>query len=226
MINRIRTLSNWLIFRIGNKLLKENTKYLTGTLVDLGCGEKPNEAFLLKHVDKYIGVDWSNSLHNIKADVISDLNKKIDIDDQYADSVMSFSVMEHLCEPQQFLNETFRILKPDGYFVLQVPFQWWIHEGPYDYFRYTPYGLQYMLEKAGFEIIKISPTGGFFTTLVTKINYFTIRMFKLPKFLWFIWLLFLVPFWTIGQLFAPLLDKLFDKDFNLETSGFWVVAKK
>jgi len=62
--------------------------------------------------------------------------------------------------------------------------------------------------------------------IALKINYFTIRMFKLPKWLWIIWLYCLVPFWTISQLLAPLLDKIFDRDYNLETSGFWVVAKK
>ena len=35
----------------------------------------------------------------------------------------------------------------------------------------------------------------------------------------------LVPIWFTGQLLAPLLDKL-DSDWSLETSGFWVVAKK
>lgn len=227
MIKRIRKLSNWLIFKFGKEFLNKYNCYYKGDLVDLGCGEQPHREFFLNYADNYIGVDWTNSLHNnTKADIISDLNKKIELKDNSIDTAVSLSVMEHLCEPQQFLDETFRILKPNGYFILQVPFQWWIHEGPYDYFRYTPYGLKYMLKKAGFEIVELSPTGGFFTSMVTKLNYFTIRMFKLPKFLWVLWLISLIPFWTLGQLSAPLLDKLFDKDYNFETSGFWVVAKK
>jgi len=226
MINKIRKLSDWQISRMGKKFLEKNSFYYKGVLVDLGCGEKPYENFFLTYADKYIGIDWSNTRHELKADIISNLNEKINLKDKYADTIVSLAVMEHLCEPQQFLDESYRILKPGGHFILQVPFQWWIHEGPYDYFRYTSYGLEYMLRKSGFEIINISPNGGFFTTIVLKINYFTIRMFKLPKYLWIAWLIILVPFWTIGQVIAPLMDKLFDKDYNLETLGFSVVAKK
>jgi len=226
MIKKIRKLSDWLAYKIGNQYLKKYSIYYKGILVDLGCGEKPLENFFLHYADKYIGVDWSNTIHDFKADILSNLNEKIDIENEYADTVVSLSVMEHLCEPQIFLNETYRILKPNGYFILQVPFQWWIHEAPYDFFRYTPYSLKYMLEKSGFKNIKIEPQGGFFTTIVLKFNYFSIRMLNLPKPLWILWLIALIPIWTIGQIIAPLLDRLLDRDFNLETSGFFVVANK
>jgi len=222
----ITNYSNWLVRKIGKEFLNKYSLYYKGVLVDLGCGEAKNKDFFLRYVDKYIGVDWNNSLHNIEADIISNLNKKIELEDEIADTIVSISVMEHLKEPQNFLKESYRILKKDGYMILQVPWQWWIHESPYDYFRYTPYALKYMFEKAGFEIVEISPAGGFFSMMALKINYFTIRMFKLPKYLWKIWLFSLIPFWTINQLIAPILDKIFDRDYNLETSGFWVVAKK
>lgn len=44
-----------------------------------------------------------------KADIISDLNKKIEIENDFADTIISISVMEHLCEPQTFLNESYRM---------------------------------------------------------------------------------------------------------------------
>jgi SAM-dependent methyltransferase len=198
-------------------------------MVDLGCGEAPYKEFFLQYVDKYIGVDWTNSYHDIKADVISDLNDKIALPNEFADVVISISVMEHLHNPEGFLNESYRILKDGGVFILQVPFQWWVHEEPYDYFRYTPYGLNYLLEKAGFREIDIYPTGGFFTMWLLKLNYFLARLLrnryttklKLDNILYYL----LAPIFVFNQLIAILLDQL-DRKKYLESAGYWVVAKK
>jgi len=67
-------------------------------LVDLGCGTAPHKDFFLQYADQYIGVDWTNTLHDSKADVISNLNEKVELPDNYADTIISLSVMEHLCE--------------------------------------------------------------------------------------------------------------------------------
>jgi len=216
---------NWIIYDIGDRFLEKYSKHLKGHLIDLGCGEAPFKKYFLQYVDKYTGVDWSNSFHNSGADVVSDLNIGINLEDEVADSVISLSVMEHLCEPQVFLNESYRILKGGGEMVLQVPWQWWIHEAPHDYFRYTPYALKYMFEKAGFEDIQIEAQNGFFTTWIVKANYFSARFIRGPKPLRWIIKGVLLPFWTIGQLLAPYLDRL-DKNWNAETQGYFVVARK
>jgi len=220
-----RGFHNWLIYDIGDKFLEKYSKYIRGHLVDLGCGEAPYKEYFLQFADKYTGVDWPNTFHNLKADVISDLNKKIELPDSIADTVISLSVMEHLCEPQIFLNEAYRILKPLGVIILQVPWQWWVHEAPYDYFRFTPYGLKYMFEKAGFVDIKVEATTGFFTMWILKINYFSLRFIKGPKPLRWLIKSILIPYWTIGQVLAPYLDKL-DKNWSLETAGYFVIARK
>ncbi|URA10847.1 class I SAM-dependent methyltransferase [Thermospira aquatica] len=215
---------NWLVYNIGDKFLEKYSKLYKGILVDLGCGEAPYKAYFLQYADKYIGVDWSKTLHNSAADIESDLNKKINLPDEYADTIISLSVMEHLCEPQVFLNESYRILKKGEYMVLQVPWQWWIHEAPYDYFRYTPYGLRYLFEKAGFKILSIEPTGVFFTTLFLKFNYFTLRFTRI-RFIGVFLKLLLIPIWTLLQVVAPLMDKL-DRQPILEAPGYFVVARK
>jgi len=153
------------------------------------------------------------------------LNKPLPIDSEIADTVISFQVMEHLCEPQNMLSEANRILKKNGKIILTVPFQWWVHEAPYDYYRYTIYGLQYMFEKAGFKNINITPASGFFSMWVLKINYFSARFIKGPQFIRVFIRMVMVPIWYLGQLLAPILDKL-DKNPNLETVGYTVVAKK
>ncbi len=109
-----KDLVNWLVYEISDRFLIKYSKYIKGHLVDLGCGEAPYKEYFLQFATKYTGVDWSNTLHNSKADVVSNLNEKIELPDELADTVISLSVMEHLCEPQVFLNEAFRILKRGG----------------------------------------------------------------------------------------------------------------
>lgn len=216
---------NWLIYDIGDKFLEKYSRYYRGHLVDLGCGEAPFKDYFLQFAQSYTGVDWTKTLHNSKADVVSDLNIKIELVDGLADSIITLSVMEHLCEPQVFLNESYRILKYQGVMILQVPWQWWIHEAPHDYFRYTPYGLKYMFEKAGFVDIEVEAQNGFFTTWIVKMNYFSARFVRGPKFLKLVIRAILVPFWTLGQILAPYLDKL-DRNWAAETQGYFVLARK
>lgn len=216
---------NWLLYEISDRFLEKYSPHFRGALYDLGCGEKSHESFFLRHADRYIGVDWAGTLHSLKADVIADLNKPLPIENNAADSVVSLSVLEHLCEPQTMLNEAWRILKPGGAIVLQVPWQWWIHEAPYDYYRYTPYGLRYMLEKAGFQEIVIEPQCGFFTTWIVKFNYFSSRYVLGPNPVRWIIRAVLSIFWYTGQKLAPYLDKL-DRQWELESQGYYVLAKK
>ncbi len=216
---------NWIIYDIGDEFLEKYSKHLKGHLIDLGCGEAPFKKYFLQFVDSYTGVDWSNTFHNSGADIVSDLNVGINLKNEVADSIISLSVMEHLCEPQVFLNESYRILKGGGKMVLQVPWQWWIHEAPHDYFRYTPYGLKYMFKKAGFEDIEIEAQSGFFTTWIVKMNYFSVRFIRGPRLIQWLIKAFLLPFWTLGQLLAPYLDRL-DSNWNAETQGYFVVARK
>jgi ubiquinone/menaquinone biosynthesis C-methylase UbiE len=219
--------NNWLVLKINNSITEKlcTSSIIKGTVYDLGCGERPYEVDILKVADKYIGVDWGETLHTLKADIVSDLNKQLPIDSEVADTVTSFQVMEHLCEPQTMLNEAYRILKRNGTIVLTVPFQWWVHEAPYDYFRYTPYGLRYMLEKAGFRDIHITPNTGFFVMWVLKMNYFSSRFIRGPRPIRWLIKAVLIPIWFISQVLAPYLDKL-DRNPEWEAAGYTAIAKK
>jgi len=220
-----RKLHNWLAYDISDRFLEKYSHLYKGVLYDLGCGESPYKSFFLDYAKQYIGVDWARCIHNTQADIAADLNKPLPIDSEVADTVISLAVLEHLCEPQIMLNEAFRILKPEGRIILQVPWQWWIHEVPHDYFRYTPYGLKYMFEKAGFQEVEVTPRSGFFTMIVMKLNYFSARFIRGPRLLRVIIKMGLIPFWYVGQKIAPILDKL-DKNWAAETSGYYVTARK
>jgi SAM-dependent methyltransferase len=212
---------NWLIKKINNRNVIRHQALYKGVLYDLGCGTRPYEDFIGRYTEQYIGVDWQNTLHEQRMDVVADLNQPLPIPDAVADTVVCFQTLEHLCEPQLLLKEAWRIMKPDAQIMVTVPFMWHVHEPPYDFFRYTQYGLEHLMKKAGFREIKVVPDSGFWTMIALKINYQTYRYGdKLGG-----WVrLLLAPFWLINQLLLPLLDKL-DKN-QRETVSYCVTAKR
>lgn len=216
---------NWLLYNISDRSLMEHIPLYKGRLYDLGCGEAPFRDFFLQYADQYIGIDRFPGTELNKVDIIADLNKKLPVESGVADTVVSISVMEHLSEPQMMLNEACRILKSGGAIILQVPWQWGIHEAPNDYFRYTPYALRYLFDKAGFSNIHVKPQSGFFTVWIIKLNYFSLRLIRGPQIIQLLIKGVLQPFWYIGQLLAPHLDKL-DKNWDIETQGYYVTARK
>lgn len=210
---------NWLIHKINNRLIVEYKDLFLGRVADLGCGESPYKEDLLETASEYVGVDWENSAHDqSNVDVFADLCEPLPFHDGYADTVVSFQVMEHLAKPGNFLAECSRILRYGGTFFLTVPFMWHVHEAPHDYFRYTRFGLHYLLEQHGFCEISIKETSGFWQMMVLKFNYHTVRFARGPL------RLFWIPVWWFGQAIAPHLDRL--DPHPEETASYAVVARK
>lgn len=100
-----RRAHNWLIYDIGDHFLLKFSSNFKGVLYGLGVGESPYRDFFLQYADQYIAVDWAGSYHDTKADIAADLNKPLPIETVVADTEVSLSVLEHLCEPQTMLNE-------------------------------------------------------------------------------------------------------------------------
>lgn len=216
---------NWLALKINNEQIKCRLGAMTGVVFDLGCGNRPYEEDILRLADRYVGVDWGNTLHGLRADVVADLNRPLPIEDAVADTVVSFQVLEHLSEPCSMLREAFRILKPGGKIVLSAPFQWHIHEAPYDFFRFTRFGLEHLLSKAGFANIGVDAVSGFWSMWFLKINYQLVRLIKGPKALQWLIRAALIPFWWLDQHLAILLDLAWP-DSEAETAGYFVTARK
>jgi len=215
---------NWLSFKLNNDNVKKHLNDITGVVYDLGCGIRPYEKDILAAADKYIGVDWNKSFHGMHADIEADLNQPLPIENNVADVVISFQVLEHLCEPQAMITEAFRILKPEGLIFISVPFQWWIHEAPHDYYRFTCYGLKYLFTKAGFVDIAVKETSGFWTMWLLKLNYQTCKLIRGPKAVRWMVRTFLWPLWMINQIIAPVIDLIWSAP--QETAGYTVTARK
>ncbi len=133
--------------------VSELIENLNGKLLDIGCGTKPYQD--LCKVDDYIGLeidDEGNRNHNY-ADVFYD-GKIIPFENNTFDSILSNQVFEHVFNPNDFLKEVNRVTKMGGVFLMTVPFVWDEHEQPYDYARYSSFGLRHILSENGFEVIE------------------------------------------------------------------------
>lgn len=215
---------NWLIKRAVNDKVRQVLPELTGRVLDLGCGVRPFEQDILCHASEYIGVDWSNCLHGRRADIEADLNQPLPIEDNFADHIVCFEVLEHLREPKLMLTEAYRILKPQGSMVLSVPFQWWVHEAPWDFYRYTRFGLIYLFESAGFTNVSVAPTTGFWSMWLLKLNYQLCRLVRGPRIVQILTRSLLVPVWWVNQQIACVLDRFWPEEN--ETAGYFVTAVK
>lgn len=164
---------NWLVMSIfSEKFWELSDKYIKGgRLLDIGCGTKPFKEFFSTRVDEHIGFDHSGCMHNKdNIDVFGDVYNMPFGDGEF-DAAISNAVLEHLEEPQQAINETYRVLKKDGVAMFSCPLIWHLHEKPRDFFRFTEYGLKYMFEKAGFETLEIIPLSGFWVTFGQLLTY-------------------------------------------------------
>jgi len=141
------------------KKIKKNSHFLKGLLLDIGCGRKPYKKILTR-VEKYIGIEVPDSYSkNEKIDIYADA-LELPFKNNVFDCVLSTQVLEHISEPNVFFKEAYRVLKSGGVLLLTTSQVWPLHEEPYDYFRYTEYGLENLAEENNFEIIKIEKTTG------------------------------------------------------------------
>ena len=62
------------------------------------------------------------------------------------------------------LDEMHRVLKPVGRLFLSTPFILPIHDAPYDFYRYTQFGLAHLCR--GFQHVKIRPRNDYLASVV------------------------------------------------------------
>lgn len=77
-----------------------------------------------------------------------------DFGDEKFDVVVLAEVLEHLYAPHLGIDNIYKILNKNGKLILTTPFILPIHDAPYDYYRFTKYGLQYLLRSFSSLIIK------------------------------------------------------------------------
>jgi SAM-dependent methyltransferase len=126
-------------------------KEIQGKTLDVGCGQKPYASLFPS--SEYIGLEIDtpeNRSHKL-ADVFYD-GSVFPFADAEFDSVVINEVFEHVFDPDAFLSEVRRVIKPGGALLMTVPFVWDEHEPPRDFARYSSFGISAILRKHGFRV--------------------------------------------------------------------------
>jgi len=216
-----KEIKNILINRIHDRLLTNvASKYFSGRLIDIGCGTKPYEVLFEPFVSEHVGLDHQKTLHDKSNIDRFGTAYNIPAEDGEFDCALCSAVLEHLEEPELAIKECYRILKVGGIAIYTVPFIWHLHEEPRDFYRFSKYGLKYLFEKVGFEIIQIKAFSGFWVTVGQLFVYYIYRFNRGP--------IRSIPFIPAIGLAVQGICYLFDKIDKAEqwTWMYMVVARK
>jgi SAM-dependent methyltransferase len=154
---------------------------MSGQLLDVGCGNKPYRN-LFVNVDCYIGLEFDTPESRAAnyAEFFYD-GHHFPFNDASYDVVLCNQVLEHVFNPEEFLNEIFRILKPDGKLLLSVPFVWDEHLQPLDYARYSSFGLRSLLERHGFGVVELRKMNADARVVFQLINVYLYKILLTPN---------------------------------------------
>jgi SAM-dependent methyltransferase len=131
-------------------------------ILDAGAGESRHRFFFSR--GQYIALDaasgdaaWDYS----KLDLVGDL-ESIPLRTAAIDQVLCMVVLEHTRRPALVLSEIARVLRDGGRLWMVVPFLWEEHQSPHDYFRFTRFGLEQLMDGLPLDLELLEPMGGFF----------------------------------------------------------------
>ena len=186
-------------------------------VLDAGAGEGQYSDRFTRQ--RYTGVDlgvgdvaWNYA----RLDAIADLLALPFLDNTFG-AALNVVTLEHVKEPALVIEELYRVLRPGGRLLIIVPHEWEQHQTPHDYFRYTRYGMRYLLERAGFGAIVIEPVGGYFRLMSRRLLN-GLQFFPAPV------MVLVASVVAPLALVAPLFDRL-DREKNF-TLGFVCRAEK
>jgi SAM-dependent methyltransferase len=119
-----------------------------GRVLDYGCADQPYRGFFPGSVD-YVGADLPGNPH---ASVEIGADGTVPAADASFDAILSTQVLEHVEDPEVYLSECRRLLKPGGRLLLSTHGIMVYHPDPVDYWRWTGAGLRRAVESAGLRI--------------------------------------------------------------------------
>jgi SAM-dependent methyltransferase len=198
-----------------------------GALVlDAGAGECQYD-YLFAHT-RYVAVDFAQGdaeWDYSRLDAIAQLTE-LPFPDHVFDAVVCTQVLEHVPEPKAVLKEIARVMRPGGNLLFTVPLTGEEHQQPYDFYRYTSFGLQYLFGEAGLDILEMRRLGGMFWFLAIVLPRINPMLFtRTAKILLF-------PVYLLSKLVLGLIVPLlffrwdrYDRDKDLALN-FGVIARK
>ena len=169
----------WLSIRAQCAGMAHAAQSARGLLVDIGCGNTPFEDLFRERIERYVGMDYPATARLVGASraQVHATARHLPLADASVETLLLTEVLEHLREPGPVLEELSRVLKPGGVLIVSAPMIYNVHGAPHDFFRFTPDGLRYVLERAGFQIVKLWPQGYAGTMLGLMTNNFLTVVF-------------------------------------------------
>jgi SAM-dependent methyltransferase len=173
-----------------SKIVDPVVLIIGGGTVGAGC-----EEFIEKYRHSIISFDVYNS-HNV--DFVADAHS-IPLIDNSVDLIIIQAVLEHVFNPVDVVAECYRVLKADGFVYAETPFLQHVHEGAYDFTRFSVLGQRILFKR--FETISMGFVSGVGQSLLWSIEYFVSGLFRTRKagkvtkaaFFWIRWLEKLIP---------------------------------
>jgi SAM-dependent methyltransferase len=159
------------------RAIRDAAPSVGGRVLDVGCGTMPYRALFA--TPTYVGLDIDSPSTRARglADLLYD-GRTFPVQDGEFDSVLCNQVLEHVFEPDAFVSELRRVLKPGGHLLLTVPFVWDEHEQPFDCARYTSFGLAALLQRHGFELVHQRKLMADFSVLPQLINAYVYKVVR------------------------------------------------
>jgi hypothetical protein len=139
-------------------------------VLDVGCGAQPYRP-LLHPSAKYCGIDTAAAKEKFGYEVPGTCyfdGEIWPVEDGSIEFLLITETLEHVFDTPQFLLEAARCMAPGGTILLTVPFAARWHFVPYDYWRFTPSSLDYLLQAAGFTDIHVYARGNAATVACYK----------------------------------------------------------
>lgn len=147
----------WLL---GRRKIPEGLKSATGVILDIGAADRWISAHL-PGTASYIALDYpatGNEFYNARPDVFADACH-LPVADACVDGVVCLEVIEHVPDPALAVTEIARTLKPGGRAWISMPFLYPVHNEPFDFQRYTEFGLRRDLARAKLEVVHLHRSG-------------------------------------------------------------------
>jgi SAM-dependent methyltransferase len=143
-----------------NRWLQSQCRDIVGTVLSIGSGDD-NDGEGRKYRDYFpraTSLTTSEVVPMEGCDLVIDVRSMPEIADASYDCVYCSGVLEHVDEFRKGFDEITRILKPGGILLLGLPFRQAIHMPPQDFWRFTEYGIKYLL-KDSYEILAMVEIG-------------------------------------------------------------------
>jgi SAM-dependent methyltransferase len=132
-------------------------RYARGRILDLGAGKLAWRTELRDHASAYVSGDLT--IEHPDLNVVFDATEPYPFADSTFDTIFCCSVLEHCTEPWRAFAEMSRVLQPTGAIILSVPFCFYAHGEPFDFYRFTSHAICYLAAGANLQVVELHANG-------------------------------------------------------------------